>query len=107
MAERKRAELLGPAREEWTATDHEPAYSHFGHLSKNSIQVAFAAGVEDVKLQPKIAGCRQHIPRLGLGGSGLTWIDEQRNTGRHREQPWSICSRFGATSWDNWVTPVI
>ena len=78
--------MFGPAREECAGANHEPARSQLDQLCKDSIEVTFGAGIQDMELQPEGTGCRLHLLGVDLGKSGFGWVDEERHDARRREQ---------------------
>ena len=86
MADRQRGELFGPAREECTAANHEPARSQLDQLCEDSIEVTFGAGIQDMQLQPEGTSRRLHLLSVGLGKSGFGWVDEERHDARRGNQ---------------------
>src|SRR5215472_9778063 len=63
--------------EEGIRADDEPTCPHTEQVFENRIEVIFAAGIEDMELQPEFAGSRQHRTPLRLGQSGIGRVDEQ------------------------------
>src|SRR5262249_28116504 len=81
-AARHRSELLAVAGEEWIAEDQEPACPQLDHLCEDSLEVAFRAGVEDVKLQPEPVRGRPQGDGVGLR-NGIGRIDQERHDSCH------------------------
>src|SRR5262249_43730441 len=54
-------ELFAMAGEKRLRADDESACSQFDHLCEDTFEVTFAAGIEDMELQPKGVSCRQHL----------------------------------------------
>jgi len=50
------------------------------------IEFAFATCMQDMELQPECAGRRLQLSRCGLGKSGITRVDNQRNDGGGGDQ---------------------
>ena len=67
------------AGEKRLGADHESARSQFDQLCEDTIEVMFAAGIEDMEFQPKGMGCRQHLTCVDLRKSGIGRVDEQRH----------------------------
>src|SRR5262245_24615527 len=67
------------AGEKRLGTDHEAACSQFDQPCEDTIEVTFAAGIEDMELQPKGVSCRQHLTCVGLRKSGRGWVDKERH----------------------------
>jgi hypothetical protein len=80
------SELFAHASEECIGTYHQSARSLLEQGRENDVEVAFAAGMQDMELKPKDdSGCLQ-VSRLGLCKSGIGWIDKQgvgRSCGNH------------------------
>src|SRR5262249_61357031 len=74
-----------PARKECPAADHEPARSQLDQLCKDSIEVTFGAGIQNMKLQSKGTSRCLHLLCVGLGNSGIGWVDKQRHDARRGE----------------------
>ena len=56
-----------------------PSAPQLAQRFKGCIDVAFGAGIQDMKLQPERAGRRLQTFRYGLG-IGIGWIDEQQQS---------------------------
>jgi len=67
------------AGEKRLGPDHESACSQFDQPCKDTIEVTFAAGSEDMELQPKAMGRRQHLTCVGLRKSGRGRVDKERH----------------------------
>ena len=75
------------AGEERAGDDNEPGCLQLAQLGENSIEVRFAAGIEDMELQSKGTSRRLHLLCVGRGYSGIGWIDEQGYDGLTRAAP--------------------
>jgi hypothetical protein len=67
VACRQRDNLIAPAAEERVGADEQCSGSELRNCRKCRIEVALAAGVEDLDLLPECARCRLQVSRLGLG----------------------------------------
>src|SRR5262249_24769003 len=85
VSDRQCGELLALGNEESIGADHEPACPQLEQGCEDRIEVALGARVQDMKLQPEGARRRLQISRQGLG-TGIGWIDEDRNDGCSRDQ---------------------
>jgi hypothetical protein len=70
VVSRQCGKLSAVAAKECIAANHERACSQFYQLCQDCIEVMFAAGVEDVELQPKSVGRQLSLTRLGLDDNG-------------------------------------
>ena len=69
-----------------SGADHEPARSQLDQLCEDFIEVTFGAGIQDMELQPEGTSRCLHLLRVGLGNSGIGWIDEQGYDARRGDQ---------------------
>src|SRR6516162_9516615 len=53
FAQRKRCELGAATDKEWIGPDHEPADANESEFRESRLEVAFAAGLQYMQLQPK------------------------------------------------------
>jgi hypothetical protein len=75
-----------PAIEEYFgAADHEPTGSQSDQVCEDRIKVVFGAGLQDVELQAKSAGCGLRVSRQDLG-IGIGRVDEQTKEFRGGQQ---------------------
>jgi hypothetical protein len=65
---------------------HESARPRFVQLCKYATEVTFAAGVKDMKRQPKAVRGRQHISRVGFGKNGSGRVDKERHDLHRRKK---------------------
>ena len=86
MAERQRGKLFAMADEKRATTDNETACFQLHQLCEDFIEVAFAAGIQDMDLQPHGAGGRRNRARRGFRNSGLGRIDKERHDAGRWEQ---------------------
>src|SRR5262249_17536688 len=100
-------ELFAMAGEKRLRADDESACSQFDHLCEDTFEVTFAAGIEDMELQPKGVSCRQHLTCVGLRKIGRGWVDKERHDVRRGRSSCSNSSIFGVTSWTIWVAPLM
>ena len=73
------------ANEESIGSDHQRAGSLLDQGCERRIEVAFAARMQDMELEPELAGRRLRVLRHGLG-IGICRVDEQRNDGGRGDQ---------------------
>src|SRR4029077_791670 len=85
VTERQLGELWALIRKEWIAADHKRACPQLGHGCKDCIEIAAAARMQDMELQPEGAGLRLRVPRYGFG-SGSCRVDEQGHDSCCRDQ---------------------
>ena len=86
VAGRQSSQLFVPAGEEWFAGDHESAGARLTQRREDAVEVALAAGVEDLELQPEGKGRRPRFARLAFGNRRHGGIDEEgHETGRRQQ----------------------
>src|SRR5262249_26138122 len=100
-------ELFAMAGEKRLRAHDESACSQIDHLCQDTLEVTFAAGIEDMEVQPKGVSCRQHLTCVGLRKIGRGWVDKERHDVRRGRSSCSNSSIFGVTSWTSWVAPVM
>src|ERR1700730_7191659 len=79
MAKCHRGELFAMTDEKWTAGDHEPAHPQLAQLCKNSFEVSFVAGMQDIELQSETMSCRHHLADCSLCSAEIGRIDKKRH----------------------------
>jgi hypothetical protein len=67
VASGEREDLLASAEEERIGRNRKRAHSHLDHLDKDHVEIALAAGMQDVKLQSKFTRRRVKFLCLALG----------------------------------------
>ena len=85
MARRQRDELFAPAVEEWIGADDERAGPLLRQGREGGVDLAFGAGVQDMKLQPERARRRLHVSRYWSRHSGLVGLTSTRDDA----SPWA------------------
>jgi hypothetical protein len=75
VIDRQLGELLTAAREKWIGADHERACPQLGYRCKDCIEIAVAARMQDMELQPEAAGRCLRLSRYSFG-SGSGRVDE-------------------------------
>src|SRR5439155_25144432 len=81
----QRKQLIAPSVEERIAADEERVDPLLDEAREGRVDLAVAARVLDVEMQPKYACCRLRVARLGL----RTWIcrvDEEADRSGYRHQ---------------------
>src|SRR5262249_6141152 len=58
VADGQCGKLFGMAGEKWATADYERVCPQLNQLCKDTTEIIFTAGIDDMKFQPKIAGCR-------------------------------------------------
>src|ERR1700746_645618 len=86
VAKRQRGELFAMTNKKGAAGDHKTARSQLSELCKNSIEIAFAACVQDMELQSKPVGGREHLTRRCFRGGSVGWVNEERHDAYCGEQ---------------------
>src|SRR4029079_11141579 len=86
VAKRQRAKLFANAREERAGADNEPTRLQLEQPGENYIQVRFAAGIEDMELQPQSACSRQRFLHHGFHNRRLGRVDEKRQRRAARKE---------------------
>ena len=71
MTDRQRGELFALASEECIGGDHERACPQLGHGCKDSIEIAVAARMQDMELQPE--GASRCLQRLSIRFQQREW----------------------------------
>src|SRR5262249_56880726 len=78
---RKLGKLLGLGVEDCVDADHQARDPQLGQRRTNRIQFAFAAGMQNMNLQPENTGRRREFSRQDLS-TGVVRVNEKRDTPR-------------------------
>src|SRR5262245_55087826 len=104
MADRQCGQLFAAGNEQLIGHDHEPTGSQFDQGCECNLDLAFAACMEDMKLQPEDARCC--LCEKGSAILGLVGLTSKAMLVALGITSCSSSSRFGPTSTFKLVTPV-
>src|SRR5262249_8248755 len=82
MADRQCGQLLAADKEQLIGHDHEPTGSQFDQGCEGDLDLAFAACMEDMELQPEGARRCLQGSRKRLSNTGIGRVDEQGHARR-------------------------
>ena len=106
MADRQCGQLFVVGKEEWIGHDHEPTGSQFNQGCECSLDLACAACMEDMELQPEGARRCLHGSRRRLSNTGIGRVDEQGHVRRAGHHLMQHLEQLRPTSTFKLVTPV-
>src|SRR5215510_5364137 len=77
MPKRERCQSWTLGDEEWPRRNNESARAKLSEPREHRLDIAFRAGLKDVKLESERSGCRLHLRQQRLSNGPIGRVDEQ------------------------------